>query len=64
MDKTLANEILDKLKNGELHEYIVTKENFYPFREALVQRPDFKHFRGSAQRGGTVVYTYMEVPRS
>ncbi|MFD3447518.1 hypothetical protein ACFDTO_23280 [Microbacteriaceae bacterium 4G12] len=64
MDKTLANEILDKLKNKELHEYVVTKDVFYPFRDALVQRSDFKHFRGIAGQGGTVVYEYMEVPRS
>jgi hypothetical protein len=64
MDSTLINEILDKLKNGELHEYTVTKETFYQFREVLVNRKDFKHFRGIASHGGKVVYTYMEVPRS
>ncbi|WP_028399349.1 hypothetical protein [Ectobacillus panaciterrae] len=64
MDSALVNEILDKLKNGDLHEYTVTKEVFYQFREVLVQRPDFRHFRGIAAHGGQVVYTYMEVPRS
>ncbi|MCP8968535.1 abortive phage infection protein [Ectobacillus ponti] len=64
MDYTLANEILDKLKNRELHEYTVTKESFYAFREALVKRPDFKHFRGTAYHGGRVVYTYIETARS
>ncbi|MDG4658406.1 hypothetical protein P6P90_07110 [Ectobacillus antri] len=64
MDNNFVNEILDKLKSGELHEYTVTKETFYQFREVLVKRPDFKHFRGIAGRGGQVVYTYMEVARS
>lgn len=64
MDAGLIHEILDKLKNKELHEYVVTKDVFYSFREVLVQRPDFKHFRGSAEHGGKVVYTYMENPRS
>lgn len=64
MDQSVVNEILDKLKSGELHEYTVTKEVFYSFRDVLVNRPDFKHFRGIAQHGGIVVYTYMETPRS
>jgi hypothetical protein len=64
MDKQTANAILDQLKNGEIKEYTVNKEDFYPFREALVSRPDFKHFRGIAQRGGKVIYTYMEQARS
>ena len=64
MDKELANTILDQLKNGEIKEYVVTKDVFYTFREVLVSREDFKHFRGIAQRGGEVVYQYTENPRS
>jgi len=64
MDEKLANEILDKLRDGELNEYHVTKEQFMTFRKVLVQRKDFKHFRGIAQRGGSVIYQYMKEPRS
>ena len=52
MDKELANTILDQLKNGEIKEYVVTKDVFYTFREVVVNREDFKHFIGNAQRAG------------
>ncbi|MGM0920075.1 MAG: hypothetical protein ACQEWW_02430 [Bacillota bacterium] len=64
MDKQMANEMLDSLKNGEMNEYHVPKEVFLTFRTALVEREDFKHFRGIAQQGGSVIYRYMQVPRS
>ncbi|CAI8969277.1 MULTISPECIES: hypothetical protein [Bacillus] len=64
MDKQLANTILDQLKNGEIEEYIVTKDVFYAFREVVVNREDFKHFSGNAQHGGKIIYTYIETPRS
>lgn len=64
MDKQLANTILDQLKNGEIEEYIATKDVFYTFREVIVNREDFKHFNGNAQRGGKIIYTYMKTPRS
>ncbi|HYK72115.1 MAG TPA: hypothetical protein VEV44_03130 [Pseudoneobacillus sp.] len=64
MDENLINERLDQLKNGVLNEYYVSKEEFLEFRKVIVKREDFKHFRGIAQRGGAVVYHYIEVPRS
>ncbi|MFD2443318.1 hypothetical protein ACFSO7_04895 [Bacillus sp. CGMCC 1.16607] len=64
MDEKLINEILDQLKNGSLTQYYVEKDNFLSFRKVLVKREDFKHFRGIAQRGGAVNYSYLEVPRS
>jgi hypothetical protein len=64
MNEQLAEEILNKLRDGELSEYRVSKEDFMIFRKVLVQRKDFKHFRGIAQRGGEVVYQYMQNPRS
>lgn len=57
-------EMLDKLKNKELTEFFVSKEDFLSVRNVLVERVDFKHFRGIAQRGGAVIYQYSEVPRS
>lgn len=64
MDKQLVNAILDQLKNGEIKEYVATKDVFYTFREVVVSREDFKHIIGNAQRGGQVIYTYSETPRS
>ncbi|MFJ8452834.1 abortive phage infection protein [Bacillus paramycoides] len=64
MDEQLANTILDQLKSGEIKEYIATKDVFYTFRVVVVNREDFKHIIGNAQRGGQVIYTYSETPRS
>ncbi|MBD3843493.1 MAG: hypothetical protein IE909_16745 [Campylobacterales bacterium] len=64
MNEELAGEILDKLKNGELHQYMVTKEEFMEFRKVLVSRDDFKHFRGIAKHNGEVIYQYMQEARS
>ena len=64
MDEQLANTILDQLKNGEIKEYVVTKDVFYTFRKVVVSREDFKHIIGNAQRGGQGIYTYSKTPRS
>ena len=50
MDEQLANAILDQLKNGEIKEYVATKDVFYTFRKVVVSREDFKHIIGNAQR--------------
>lgn len=59
-----VNEILEMLKNGQLSEHFVKKEDFLDFRKVLVKRDDFKHFRGIAQRGGDVLYRFSKIPRS
>ncbi|MEH7098232.1 hypothetical protein [Neobacillus vireti] len=64
MKEDLVTEILDKLMNGELSEYYVSKQEFMDFRKVLVRRKDFKHFRGIGQRGGDVLYQYLKEPRS
>ncbi|MHC0038630.1 hypothetical protein [Pseudoneobacillus sp. C159] len=64
MNESFINEQLESLKKGILSEYHVSKEDFLSFREVLVNRKDFKHFRGIAGRGGSVVYQYLENPRS
>jgi len=56
--------MLDELKNGTRKDFTVDKNEFYAFREVLVKREDFKHFRGVAKQGGQVIYQYMEVARS
>lgn len=64
MKEELINEILDRLMSGDLTEYYVKNEDFLEFRSVLVKRNDFKHFRGIGQRGGDVLYQYLENPRS
>ncbi|WP_079508236.1 hypothetical protein [Mesobacillus jeotgali] len=64
MDKEQAFRMLESLKNREVEEIFVARQDFMNFREVLVKRDDFKHFRGIAQRGGDVIYQYMDDPRS
>lgn len=64
MTEEMIEEILDRLMTGELSEYYVTNDQFMEFRQVLVKRKDFKHFRGIGQRGGDVLYQYLKEPRS
>ncbi|MED4203414.1 hypothetical protein [Neobacillus mesonae] len=64
MTEEFINDILNRLMTGELSEYYVKNEDFMDFRRVLVKREDFKHFRGIGQRGGDVLYKYLEEPRS
>jgi hypothetical protein len=64
MKEEMITEILDQLRTGKLAEYYVTNNDFMEFRKVLVKREDFKHFRGIGQRGGDVLYQYLEEPRS
>ena len=64
MEEPFITEILNKLQNKEILEYRVSKEQFLEFRKVLVARDDFKFFRGIAQRGGEVIYTYLDEARS
>lgn len=64
MNEQEANRLLDQLAAKEIEEYLVKKEDFLVFRQCLVKRPDFKHFRGVAQRGGDIIYYYLDEPRS
>lgn len=64
MKEEFVTDILDRLMTGELSEYYVKNEDFMEFRQVLVKRKDFKHFRGIGQRGGDVLYQYLNEPRS
>jgi hypothetical protein len=64
MTEEMIKEILDRLMTGELSEYYVSNDQFMEFRQVLVKRKDFKHFRGIGQRGGDVLYQYLKEPRS
>jgi hypothetical protein len=64
MDKEQAVRMLDSLKHKEVEEIFVSKQDFMIFREVIVKRSDFKNFRGIAQRGGDVIYQYIDEARS
>ncbi|WP_066367686.1 hypothetical protein [Neobacillus fumarioli] len=64
MNRDMAEDILNRLKSGELSEYYVKNEDFMAFREVLIKRKDFKHFRGIAKQGGDVLFQYLNEPRS
>ncbi|GAM13762.1 hypothetical protein SAMD00020551_1908 [Mesobacillus selenatarsenatis SF-1] len=64
MDKEQAVRMLESLRNKEVEEIFVSKQDFMEFREFLVKRDDFKHFSGIAQRGGDVIFRYIDEARS
>ena len=55
---------LEDLKEGNVTSITIEKENFLEFREVLILREDYKHFRGIAKQGGIVIYTYEKSARS
>ncbi|ANU10389.1 hypothetical protein A1A1_15293 [Planococcus antarcticus DSM 14505] len=56
------NQQLEELKKREIESITIEKENFLDFRNILIAREDFKHFRGTAHHHGKTVYTYTEEP--
>lgn len=64
MNKEEIQLLFDQLKNGEIDKLDVTKQDFMAFRSVLVEREDFKHFRGTAHIGGGLTYQYLKEPRS
>ncbi|MDN7244354.1 hypothetical protein QWY16_13560 [Planococcus shenhongbingii] len=56
------DELLEQLKQGEISSLQIEKEDFLEFREILLKREDFKHFRGAAFHHGLTIYTYTEEP--
>ncbi|MED1204271.1 hypothetical protein [Heyndrickxia acidicola] len=57
-------EILEQLRTGTIKEYYVENQFFLDFRKELVKQKDFKHFQGTAERGGNVRYQYLQEARS
>jgi hypothetical protein len=57
-------EILEQLRTGVIKEFLVENQVFLDFRKELVKQDDFKHFQGSAERGGHVRYQFLMEPRS
>ncbi|WP_431029305.1 hypothetical protein [Lysinibacillus sp. LZ02] len=57
-------QILDQLRNGELQSVEISKSDYLSFREALVNDPQFKHFRGEAKQGGNIIFTFLQAPRT
>ena len=64
LKKEVANEMLEKLAKGELSELTVQKDDFLSFREELIKREDFKHFKGTAKHKGVTTYVYLDEARS
>lgn len=64
MDIKEIEGLVEGLRNGELNEVYVKKEDFLSFRSVLVKQNDFKHFRGIAAQGGHTLYRYLETARS
>ncbi|KAB7669336.1 hypothetical protein [Bacillus sp. B1-b2] len=64
MENTAIEQVLNQLQSKELESYRVGKNDFLTFRAVLVKREDFKHFRGIAEIGGDVTYSYLDEPRS
>ncbi|KMK75447.1 hypothetical protein [Alkalihalobacillus pseudalcaliphilus] len=57
MDEQYA-QALAELREGTIDEYRVAKADFLAFRVVLLAQEDAQSFRGNAQIGGDVVYTY------
>ena len=57
-------QMIDQLKSGEVDKIAIPKEEFLQFRSLLVKDEKFKHFRGEAQQGGDVIFTFLKEPRS
>lgn len=55
---------IQDLKEGNIDSLTISKEDFLEFREILIKQIDFKHFRGVAHQGGSVIYTYETLARS
>ncbi|KHD84876.1 hypothetical protein NG54_12775 [Heyndrickxia ginsengihumi] len=64
MTEEEMKDLIEKLRKGEIQEFLNKKEDFLTFREVLVSQEDFKHFKGIAQHGGNVIYQYLQIPRS
>lgn len=60
LNKEDVEEIFEKLRNGEIEQYEVTKEEFLEFREVLMKQKDKEQIRGEAKKGGGVVYTHVK----
>lgn len=56
------NELLDRLKAGEIPSITIEKNDFLEFRTVLIGREDFKHFRGEAFHHGKTIYKYTQEP--
>lgn len=60
MNKGDIEAIIEKLRNGEIEQYEVTKEEFPEFREVLIKQTDKEKIRGEAKKGGGVIYTHVK----
>lgn len=57
-------ELAKQLSTNEIPEFRLEKQDVSTFGAIIRKREDFLHFSGNAQKGGDVIYTYLESPRS
>ncbi|ADC52245.1 hypothetical protein BpOF4_21249 (plasmid) [Alkalihalophilus pseudofirmus OF4] len=58
MEKQEILEVIEGLRDGSIESYHVAKEDFMTLRAELIKCEDFQSFRGNAQVGGAVIFTY------
>ncbi|GCF95425.1 hypothetical protein NRIC_33160 [Enterococcus florum] len=51
-------EKIQQLRNGDISEFTVTRDDFFLFREVWLKQEDRKCFRGIAGHDGVIVYVY------
>mgnify|MGYP000122243690 FL=1 len=56
--------MLNQLRTKEIDFLEVNKAEYLQFREQLIMDEKFKNFRGEAKQGGSVVFTYLDQPRT
>ena len=59
MSKEEIEAIIEKIRNGEIKQNEVTKDEFPEFREVLINQKDKEKIRGEAKKGGGVIYTHV-----
>ncbi|MEC2073400.1 hypothetical protein [Alkalihalophilus marmarensis] len=58
MERQEIPDVIEDLRNGSRVSYQVSREDFMSFRSELIKCEDFQSFRGNAQVGGSVIFTY------
>ena len=52
--------LLEQLSQGEIEEFVVTRDEFITFREAWLLRDDRTSFVGEAGLEGRIIYRYAK----
>ncbi|MFV8827683.1 hypothetical protein [Alkalihalobacterium sp. APHAB7] len=60
MNEQQAIELLEQLRSGAQEKVFISKEDFMVFRAQLVLQEDRASFVGTANKGGTATYVYVQ----